>query len=186
MECVYLSQKPKYYHLTKLHYSSDILISMISSKVIGSIHLNSHLLITQIDSMFNTLRPRQNGRLFADENIRISIKISLKFVPKDLINKIPPLVLIMARRRPGDKPSSEPMMVGLLTRICVTRPQWVNISKLGCEIWWDLTGILQCDTWPENTYLAYLIQIKESVSNSVAIEYCYYDTTMWLMMILHH
>ena len=32
----------------------------------------------------------------------------------------------MAWRRPGDKPLSEPMMVILLTHICVTRPQWVN------------------------------------------------------------
>ena len=36
------------------------------------------------------------------------------------------LVQIMAWRRPGDKPLSEPMMVSLLTHICVTRPQWVN------------------------------------------------------------
>ena len=27
--------------------------------------------------------------------------------------------------RPGDRPLSEPMMVSLLTHICVTRPQWV-------------------------------------------------------------
>ena len=32
----------------------------------------------------------------------------------------------MAWRRPGDKPLSEPMMVKLLTYICITRPQWVN------------------------------------------------------------
>ena len=32
----------------------------------------------------------------------------------------------MAWRRPGDKPLSEPMMVSLLTHICVARPQWVN------------------------------------------------------------
>ena len=31
----------------------------------------------------------------------------------------------MAWRRSGDKPLSEPMMVSLLTHICVTRPQWV-------------------------------------------------------------
>ena len=44
----------------------------------------------------NTLRPRQNGHRFADdtfkriflnENVRISIKISLKFVPKGPFNK---------------------------------------------------------------------------------------------------
>ena len=68
----------------------------------------------------NPLRPRQNGRHFADdtlnriflnENVKISIKISLKFVPWGPINNIPALVQIMAWRRPGDKPLSEPMMV---------------------------------------------------------------------------
>ena len=86
------------------------------------------------------LRPRQNGRHFADdtfkrifmnENVRISINISLKFVPKGLINNIPALVQIMAWRRPGDKPLSEPMMVNLLTHICVTRPHWVNTLRPG-------------------------------------------------------
>ena len=46
-----------------------------------------------------------------NENIWISIKISPKFVPKGPINNIPALVQIMAWRRPGDKPLSEPMMV---------------------------------------------------------------------------
>ena len=83
----------------------------------------------------NTLRPRQNGRHFADdmfkciflnENVWIPIEISLKFFPKGPINNIPALVQIMAWRRPGDKPLSEPMMVCLPTHICVIRPQWVN------------------------------------------------------------
>ena len=82
----------------------------------------------------NSLRPRPNTRHFADdifkcifqnENEWISPRISLKFVPKVRINNIPALVQIMAWRRPGDKPLSEPMMVSLLTHICVTRPQWV-------------------------------------------------------------
>ena len=85
----------------------------------------------------NTLRPRQNGRHFADdtfkpiflnETIRILIKISLKFVPKGLINNIPALVLIMAWHRPGDKPLSEAMLVRSLKHICVTRPQWVKVG----------------------------------------------------------
>ena len=38
----------------------------------------------------------------------------------------PALVQIMAWHRPGDKPLSEPMMIILLTHICVTQPQWVN------------------------------------------------------------
>ena len=84
---------------------------------------------------FYTLRPRQNGRHFAEdifkciflnENVWIPIKISLKFVPQGPINNIPALVQIMAWRRPGDKPLSGPMMVRLPTHICVTRPQWVN------------------------------------------------------------
>ena len=83
----------------------------------------------------NTLRPRQNGRHFADdifnciflnENVWIPIKISLKFVPEGPINNIPSLVQIMVWRRPGAKPFSGPMMVSLLTDICVTRPQWVK------------------------------------------------------------
>ena len=35
----------------------------------------------------------------------------------------------MAWRRPGDKPLSEPMMIRLLTHICVIRPQWVKKNK---------------------------------------------------------
>ena len=64
--------------------------------------------------------------IFLIENVWISIELSLKLVPKGSINNIPALVQIMAWRRPGDKPLPEPMMVSLLTHICVTRPQWVN------------------------------------------------------------
>ena len=87
----------------------------------------------------NTLRPRQNGRHFTDcifkyvflkENVRISLKISLKLVSMVQINIIPALVPIMAWRRPGDKPLSGPMMVNLLTHICVTLLQWLNTFHL--------------------------------------------------------
>ena len=69
----------------------------------------------------------------------ISLKIPLKFVPKGPINNIPALVQIMAWRRPGDKPLSEPMLVFVPTHICVTRPQWVKygicyISATNCPI----------------------------------------------------
>ena len=85
----------------------------------------------------NTLRPRQNGRHFADdtfkriflnENVRISIKIPLKFVPKSPIDNIPALFQIMAWCRPGDKPLSKAMMESLLMHICVARPQWVKTT----------------------------------------------------------
>ena len=84
------------------------------------------------DASINTFGQRRNGRRFAEdtfkrtllnENVRISIKISLKFVPKGSINNNPALVDIMAWRRSGDKPLSEPMMVSLPTHICVARPQ---------------------------------------------------------------
>ena len=69
------------------------------------------------DGEYETLRQRQNGRHFADDifksifskaNIRISPKMSRKFVPKGQIGT--------------DKPLSEAVMVSLLTHICVTRP----------------------------------------------------------------
>ena len=106
---------------------------MCTSDLLTKLQFGEHgsLLLTWL----NSLRPRQDGRHFADntfnrifvnENVRISINISLKFVAKGPISTIPALVQIMAWRRPGDKPLSEPVMVSLLTHICVTRPQWVN------------------------------------------------------------
>ena len=108
---------------------------------------NSRLFVVRVTTLFristwrvNTLRPRHYGRHFPDdifkciclnENVSISLKISLKFVPKVQFNNIPALFQIMAWCRPGDKPLSEPMVVNLLTHICVTRPQWVNSSRIG-------------------------------------------------------
>ena len=95
------------------------------------------------NSSFNTLRPRQNGhhfaddtfkRIFLDENVRVSIIISLKFVLKGPIDNIPALVQVMAWHRSGAKPLSEPMMVNSLTHICVIRPQWVNAQALWTAI----------------------------------------------------
>ena len=91
--------------------------------------------LSQVLWLLNTLRPRQNGRRFADdifkcifmnENVSFPIKISLKFVPKGLINNIPSLFQIMAWRRPGNKPLSETINFSLPTHICVARPQWVK------------------------------------------------------------
>ena len=80
---------------------------------------------------FNTLRPRHFADdsfkcIFLNENVWIRIKISLKFVPKGPINNISAMVQIMALRRPGDKPLSEPMVVSLPTHTCVARPRWIN------------------------------------------------------------
>ena len=86
-------------------------------------------------TVVNTLKPSQDVRHFPDDILKsfflnekgwISIKISLKVVPRCPINNIPALVQIMAWRRPGDKPLSEAMVVRLLTHICATRLQWVK------------------------------------------------------------
>ena len=90
-------------------------------------------------------RRRHFNRIYWNDNVRISIKISLKFVPKGPINNNPSLVQIMAWRRSGDKPLSEPMMVSLLTHICVTQPQWVNILHL------IIGGLLAINQTTDNT-----------------------------------
>ena len=116
-----------------------LLVISLTLTTLWSPSIVFHSLHFVISKYINTLRPRQNGRHFADdtfnhifvnENARISIKFSLKFVPKGPINNIPALVQIMAWRHPGDKPLSEPVMVSLLTHICVTRPQWVNVKSM--------------------------------------------------------
>ena len=107
-----------------------------------------HKLLNFLLHLINSLRPRQDGRHFTDtfkhiflnENVRTSIKTSLKHVPKSPINNIPALVQIMAWRRPGEKPLSEPMMVRLLTHTCITRPQWVNSLWPSDTIWWQRSG----------------------------------------------
>ena len=108
-------------------------------------------MLTQIDFAYdisrpqwvNRLRPRQNGCHFADstfkciflnENVIISIKISLNFILKGLINNIPALVQIMAWCKSSEKPLNEPMMVSLLTHVCVIWPQWVNSWQWGLNI----------------------------------------------------
>ena len=74
--------------------------------------------------------------IFFNENVRISIQISLKFVPDGPINNNLALVQITAWCRLGDKPLSEPSVVRLPTHICATRPQWVksDSQKLNTKI----------------------------------------------------
>ena len=91
--------------------------------------------------IFNTMRQRQNGRRFADdtfkriflnENVRISIKISLKFVPEGPINNNPSLVQIMAWHW------SEPMMVSLLTDICGLNELMGNLIQVRASLYWNV------------------------------------------------
>ena len=107
--------------------------------------------------LVNTLRLRRNRHYFADdifkfillnENVLISIKISLKFIPKGPINNLPALAQIMAWCCPGDKPLSDPMMIILLAHICVTWPKWVNSLGPGDAMWqriWStLVQVMAC------------------------------------------
>ena len=100
------------------YYAIDI--SHILNIHIGSLHVNRNFLWSCRRTMFNILRTRRSRRYFADdsfryiflnENVWISIEISLKFIAKGPIKNIPVLVQIMAWRRPGVKQLSEPMIV---------------------------------------------------------------------------
>ena len=76
---------------------------------------------------FNTLRPRQDGSNFPDYIFKCILWNEYDIIiSKGPISNIPALLQIMAWQRPGDKPSSEPIMVSLPTHISVTRSQWVN------------------------------------------------------------
>ena len=107
--------------------------------------------VSTVDRMGNTvtflthLGQEKNGCHFAEdifkciflnENRWITLKISLKFVPKVRINNISALVQIMAWCWPGNEPLPEPIMVSLLTHKCITRPQWINTlrpQQNGCD-----------------------------------------------------
>ena len=127
--------------------------------------------------IINSLRLRQDRRHFADdtfkciflnENEWISLRISLKFFPKVGINNIPSLVQIMAWRRPGDKPLSEPMVVSSPTHICVTRPQWVNqfIMSPSCKKWINVWAIMMNYLCTQLSVILLFISPPQSISYS--------------------
>ena len=103
---------------------ADLLRELLTQGISSHIHWLSYLFLFL--HTFDTLRPRQNGRHFPDDIFKWI------FVPRGPINKISALVQIMAWRRPGDKPLSEPMLVFVPTHLCVTWPQWVN--TLGAKL----------------------------------------------------
>ena len=83
----------------------------------------------------NTLRPRQNGRHFPDdifnciflnENIRISLAISLKFVPRRLIKNIPALVQIWLGDIQATSHYLKQWWLVYWSHICVTRPKLIK------------------------------------------------------------
>ena len=53
--------------------------------------------------------------IFLNENVKIWIEISLKFISRGQINNIPSFGQIMAWHQPGDNPLSKPMMAYKVT-----------------------------------------------------------------------
>ena len=68
--------------------------------------------------------------IFLNENDRIPIRISLKFVPRSPIDNIPALVQIMAWHRPGDKPLSEPILTHFTNAYNIIDPSIVYAVKI--------------------------------------------------------
>ena len=77
----------------------------------------------------------------------------------------------MVWRQPGDKPLSEPMMVSLLTHICLTRPQWVNSL-------WHSDAIWRHRIWP--TLLQVMYKYHPIFSNLGLCAAC------WAHLMGHH
>ena len=157
------------------------------------------------DELVSTPRPRRNRRHFADdifkciflnENVLISIKISLKFIPKGPINNIPTLAQIMSWCRPGDKPSSEPMMIISLSA-SIKSSFWLTELPIGhyfvefikkCTMWrsavdvvHDFGGIYWW--WPRVLYVSnvflYLHSVNFILFIKISIEQCGTHVTIW-------
>ena len=104
----------------RLYYTNPLiylLMSLAIALLLSLTHWDRDRMAAILQTMFSN----------AFSWMKMLLNISLKFVPNGPVNNIPSLVQVMAWRRPGDKPLSEPMMVSLLTHRSVTRPQWVNI-----------------------------------------------------------
>ena len=113
------------YFFSSIHklYRACIDIGWARQNFAGHIHLKNHVPDGHVNEMLNvnvkhwSSPTGRNGRHFADDNYiflnqndRILIRISLKFVPRSPADNIPLLVQIMAWCQSGDKPVSEPML----------------------------------------------------------------------------
>ena len=82
---------------------------------------------------------------FFNEKFCILIKISLKFVPKSPIDNKPTSLEIMAWRRIGDKPLSEPKLTRFPEHRCDTTGGWAKVclEVPGVEV--SYQGICRCE-----------------------------------------
>ena len=143
----------------------------------------------------NTLRPRQNGRHFADdilkciflnENVWIPIEISLKFVPKVPIDNILALVQITAGCRPGDKPLSEPMIVRLRIYASLGLNEltmlWGQQQTTIDDIRKNETKIIIFIIW----YLRHCLHCAWDIEVQMLVPYIYRTCTCYVELIFGH
>ena len=96
--------------------------------------------------------------IFLNENVQISIKISLRFLPKGPIDDIPVLVQVMAWHWPGDKPLSVPMIVEfndayMRHSASVSLHIWTPCDTLGVQI---NPNVLNCSKVTLKIWLLFL------------------------------
>ena len=101
-------------HITALIAQFDRLFSKLNLNYLSWYPVIRHTMVTNLWYLIYWGREKwchfadnTSKCIFLNENIRISIKIALKFFPRGPINNIPALVQIMAWRRLGGKPLSD-------------------------------------------------------------------------------
>ena len=109
---------------------------------------------------FNKLRPSQNGRHLADDIFKhaFSFKKMHEFRLRFHWSLFLRFEIIIFQHwfrwwLGTGQPLSEPMMVSLLTHICVIRPQWVKLYALFQSHGWIQTGVTvrKHPIWPKST-----------------------------------
>ena len=107
----------------------------------------------------NSLNPGQNGHHFSADISRciflnkrfIFFIVSLTFGLNGPNDNSPTLVSMMAWRRIGDKPLSEPMPPLSLTQKCGTRGRWINskvqVNMVSSQEWYTAS---QSANWHQN------------------------------------
>ena len=124
--------------------------------------------------LLDNLTNGQNGRHFADDIFRriflnekfsILIRILLKFVHKGPIDNKWALIQVMAWRRTGDKPLSEPMPTHFTDAyICGTRGRWV-LTHRG----WDKIADILLTTFPNTFCRIKIIHSSSKVHGSSSL-----------------
>ena len=120
----------------------------------------------------NSSPPRQFGGkiaddifkcIFVNENDWISIKISLKFIPKSPIDNKSVLDQVMAWRRQAPSHYLNQCWPSFLTHICGTRGRWV-------KSWWPAKTMQHHRTWSTLSHkMAYRLFNTKALSGPMAI-----------------